>query len=66
MVYLGHVVSEEGIHTDRSKTDTMKSWLIPKCTKDVHKFLGYTGYYRHFIRNNAAIARPFNDLLVGH
>ena len=66
VVYLGHVLSEDGIHTIPSKTEAVKSWPIPKCTKDVRKFLGFTGYYRRFIRNYAAIARPLNDLLGGH
>ena len=66
VVYLGHVVSEDGIRTDPSKIEAVRSWPIPKCIKDVRKFLGFTGYYRRFIRNYAAIARPLNDLLVGH
>ena len=66
MVYLGHVVSLEGIQTAPSKIEAVKTWPIPRNTQDVRKFLGFTGYYRRFIRNFAAIARPFNDLLVGH
>ena len=49
VVYLGHVVSEEGIHTDPAKTESVRNWPIPKTTKDVRKFLGFTGYYRRFI-----------------
>ena len=64
--YLGHVVSEEGIHTDPSKIEAIKDWPVPKSTKDVRRFLGFAGYYRRFINGFAAIARPLNDLLVGH
>ena len=64
--YLGHVVSDEGIHTDPAKIEAVKSWPVPKSIKDVRRFLGFTGYYRKFIQGFAAIARPLNDLLVGH
>ena len=64
--YLGHVVSEEGIHTDPAKIEAVKSWPVPKNIKDVRRFLGFTGYYRKFIQGFAANARPLNDLLVGH
>ena len=66
VVYLGHVVSEDGIQTDPSKIEAVKSWPIPKCTKDIRKFLGFTGYYRRFVKDYATIARPLNDLLIGY
>ena len=61
VTYLGHVVS-----ADPSKTEAVRNWPIPKCTKDVRKFLGFTSYYRRFIKRYASIVRPLNDLLVGH
>ena len=64
--YLGHIVSEEGIHKDPSKIGAIKNWPVPKSTKDVQRFLGFAGYYCRFIKGSAAIARPLNDLLVGH
>ena len=66
VLYLGHVVSMDGIHTDPSKIEAVKNWPIPQNTKDVRKFLGFTGYYRRFVKGYAAIARPLTDLLVGH
>ena len=64
--YLGHVVSEEGVKTDPEKLDALRSWPVPGNVKDVRTFLGFTGYYRRFIKNYASIARPLNDLLIGH
>ena len=66
VTYLGHVVSENGIETDPDKTEAIRSWSIPKTVKEVRAFLGFTGYYRRFIQDYAKIARPHNDLLVGH
>ena len=60
------MVSEDGVKTDPEKLDALKKWPIPKDVKDVRAFLGFTGYYRRFIRNYASIARPLNDLLIGH
>ena len=66
VAYLGHIVSESGIETDQTKIEAIKIWPVPKSIKDVRSFLGFTGYYRRFIKNFASIARPLNDLLVGH
>lgn len=52
------MVSEEGFETDSSEELPM-----PKNVKDVRTFLGFTGYYRRFIKNNANITRPLNDLV---
>ena len=49
--YLGHVVSEEGVVTEKEKTEAFKSWQIPKNVKDVRAFLGFTSYYLRFIKN---------------
>ena len=66
VTYLGHVVSESGIETDPDKTEAIRTWPIPRSVKDVRAYLGFTGYYRRFIQNYARIARPLNDLLIGH
>ena len=35
---------------------------MPKTVRDVRKFLGLANYYRRFVRNFAAIAKPLNML----
>ena len=66
VTYLGHIVSQDRIRTDPEKTSAIENWPEPETVKDVRSFLGFTGYYRRFIKNYAKIARPLNDLLVGH
>ena len=66
VTYLGHVVSTEGIKTDPEKIRALKDWPVPKSVKDVRKFLGFTGYYRRFIKGFSTIVCPLNDLLIGN
>ena len=61
--YLGHVVSEEGVATDPEKIAAVKDWPIPKTKKEVRSFLGFTGYYRRFIRDYAKKANPLFALV---
>ena len=60
--FLGHVVSENGIHTDSDKIAVVKIWPVPKTLKQVRSFLGICSYYRRFINNFAAMARPLHKL----
>ena len=40
------------------------TWMGPPTTyTGVRKFIGAVGYFRHFIKNFARIAKPLNDLL---
>ena len=43
----------------------MKNWTTPKTVTDVRSFLGFTNYYRRFIKNYAKVARPLNILISG-
>ena len=64
--YLGHVVSAEGISTDPDKIRAVMEWPIPKCQSELKSWLGFSGYYRRFIRDYAKIAQPLTDLLKGY
>ena len=63
--YLGHIVSSKGIETDPKKIEAVKNWTTPKTVTDVRSFLGFTNYYRRFIKNYAKVARPLNILISG-
>ena len=65
IAYLGHIVSAKGIETDPKKVEAVKNWIIPKTITDVRSFLGFTNYYRRFIKDYAKVARPLNILISG-
>ena len=65
LVYLGHVVSERGIETDPKKIKVIEDWPRPKTVTDVRSFLGFTNYYRKFIRQYAQTAKPLYLLISG-
>jgi len=44
--FLGVVIGPEGIKMEKEKVKGVLEWPIPKCVKDVQKFLGLANYYR--------------------
>ncbi|PNF41072.1 hypothetical protein B7P43_G06245 [Cryptotermes secundus] len=61
--YLGHIVTPEGVRPDEGKIKAVVEFPIPKTQKDIKSFLGLAGYYRKFIADFSAIARPLTNLL---
>ena len=63
-IVLGHVISHRGIEVDKAKLNLISNLPPPCMVKDVHSFLGHTGFYRLFIQDFCKIARPLCKLLV--
>ena len=60
--YLGHIVSEKGVHMNPEKVEAVAKWPTPQTQTDVRQFLGLTNFYRRFIKGHSQIAKPLTDL----
>ena len=62
LVFLGHVVSKDGVACDPEKLSAVADWPTPECLTDVRAFLGLTGYYRSYVPDYASLATPLTKL----
>ena len=61
--FLGHVISPEGIAVDEDKVKVVRTYPTPRTVRDVRAWLGYSGYYRRFVKGYSKIAAPLHELL---
>ena len=62
MVFLGHVVSKDGVAVDPAKVKAVLKWTQSKNVTEIRSFLGLAGYYRRFVEGFTKIANPMMAL----
>ena len=60
--YLGVCIGGKHISMEEAKVKKVKDWKPPRNMTEVRHFLGFTGYYRYFIKGYSQIVRPLLDL----
>jgi hypothetical protein len=60
--FLGVQITQGEVQMDDTKVEKVRSWRPPTNVTEVQKFLGFTGYYRYFIKDYLKIARPLLQL----
>ena len=53
VIFLGHIVGRTGLACDSAMIAAEWNWHAPDKVKAVRQFVGFVGYYRHFVKNFA-------------
>ncbi len=61
--YLGHTITGDGTRPMAEYLRVVREWPMPNSRSKIRAFLGKIGYYRKFIKDFAAIAKPLSDCL---
>ena len=60
LLFLGHLISEQGIRPNPAKVAVLAAWPRPTTVKEVQSFLGLATYFRKFVDHFADVARPLS------
>lgn len=61
--FLGHVVGDGKLEPESDKLKAVREWEKPTDRKRLQAFLGFCGYYRHFVKGFSKIVAPLSSLL---
>ncbi|GBG65783.1 hypothetical protein CBR_g52375 [Chara braunii] len=62
--FLGHHVSDQGLHMDDAKITATAEWPVPTSAKQLRSFVGLTSYYSYFIQGYARYSYVLTSTLL--
>lgn len=62
ILYLGHVISQEGVQVDKEKIAAVQKRPTPMNLTKLRGFIGLCSYYRRFIMGFSSLAAPLIEL----
>jgi hypothetical protein len=61
--FLRCVITPEAVGMESDRISTIEDWPTPKSVRDGQVLLGFTNFYRRFVRNHAKLTLPMSELL---
>ena len=62
VIFLGHVVSGEGVKPSPTNISKIMNWPKPKTARQVKQLVAMGSYYRRYVKDFASIVRPMVEL----
>lgn len=65
LVFMGHVISKDGIRPCESSIDTLNRFRLPATKEELDSFLGFVQYHGRFIRDLASMMDSLREMTKG-